>query len=86
VNSATRHGEINLVDPDTGTIVDGNISAFTNEDILAGRLCYSHDDSENNGDAFSFSIMAIGVVKKRNGGGGGDVAAGDKVGISISRG
>uniref|UniRef100_A0A2C9K2C2 Laminin G domain-containing protein n=1 Tax=Biomphalaria glabrata TaxID=6526 RepID=A0A2C9K2C2_BIOGL len=56
VITGPKHGSINIQDPASSTISQHNVTSFTMSDILNGRVIYSHDDSENGADSFTFLV------------------------------
>ena len=57
--SYPSYGVIQLIDPDSQTITHQNVSTFTNNDIIKGKVFYQHDDSETDFDTFSFMTTPI---------------------------
>lgn len=53
------HGVINIVEPRMASILRKNTSFFTLSEIKAGKVVYWHDDSENEKDAFIFSVVPV---------------------------
>lgn len=54
VISSPKHGRLKKINLSNSTSNYENITQFTNQDILDGRLMYAHDDSETTYDEFTF--------------------------------
>lgn len=52
-----RHGWMRRINLSDSTSINDNIATFTNQDIVAERIMYVHDDSENKEDSFTFQIL-----------------------------
>lgn len=52
-----RHGWIRRINLSNSTSINDNIATFTNQDIVAERIMYVHDDSESKQDSFAFQIL-----------------------------
>lgn len=59
VITPTEHGLLQVIDPRSSAVINGNISSFDNRDIREGRLVYQHDDSEHDQDEFTFSATPV---------------------------
>ncbi|CAH6787662.1 RGD1561161 [Phodopus roborovskii] len=66
VTKSPQHGELKLVSSSASLGGDGSISAFTDEDIVSGRLMYAHDDSETQCD--EFVVLASATDQGQQGG------------------
>lgn len=60
-----RHGWMRRINLSNSTSINDNIATFTNQDIVAERIMYVHDDSESKEDSFTFHILPL---KHRHGG------------------
>ena len=49
-----QYGFIHLMDPISKLITEYNISSFTSDQIIEGKIIYKHDDSETMSDSFRF--------------------------------
>ncbi|KAL2100293.1 hypothetical protein ACEWY4_004687 [Coilia grayii] len=59
VTSSTKYGKLMKINLSDSTTNNENISQFSNQDILDGRLIYIHDGSETTYDEFSFLASVI---------------------------
>ena len=59
VISPPQHGELQMVDSRSSTVIESRISKFTNKDIKDLRLVYKHDDSETDKDSFTFMAVPL---------------------------
>lgn len=57
ISQRPRHGCIRRVSVSNSTSIHDNVSTFTNQDIVAERIMYVHDDSESKQDSFTFGIL-----------------------------
>lgn len=57
ITAGPRHGWMRRIRLSNSTSIDDNIATFTNQDIVAERIVYVHDDSENKEDSFAFRIL-----------------------------
>ncbi|CAL1548468.1 unnamed protein product [Lymnaea stagnalis] len=60
------HGTVNVRDPNSSAILRKNVSFFTMSDIKEGKVVYTHDDSENQKDSFTFSANPVLEESKGN--------------------
>jgi len=60
------HGELRLVDPSSGDVLQHNATTFSNDDIRLQRLYYVHDDSETDYDFFRFVVPVVGPTSDDN--------------------
>lgn len=65
IRQRPRHGCIRRISVSNSTSISDNVSAFTNQDIVAERIMYVHDDSESKQDSFTFQIL---LLKHKHGG------------------
>lgn len=54
-----KHGNISLINPRTSALEVENVQEFNTADILAGKVIYQHDDTENNQDSFAFTALPV---------------------------
>lgn len=57
ITARPRHGWMRRINLSNSTSINDNIATFTNQDIVAERIMYVHDDSENKEDSFTFQIL-----------------------------
>ncbi|XP_078075471.1 chondroitin sulfate proteoglycan 4 [Mustelus asterias] len=62
VTQSPRFGKLKRINRSDSTDSNDNITTFTNEDIIAQRLMYMHDDSESTRDEFVFVAVAGGAT------------------------
>ncbi|KAH9492953.1 hypothetical protein Btru_023914 [Bulinus truncatus] len=53
------HGSVNIKDPISAKMTSQNVTSFNMLDILEGRVVYTHDDSENEVDSFTFLVSPL---------------------------
>ncbi|XP_041366688.1 chondroitin sulfate proteoglycan 4-like [Gigantopelta aegis] len=59
VMSPPAHGSLKLIDPRSSSVLEEDVTEFTNTDIRDGKLVYQHDDSENTADSFTFTAAPM---------------------------
>ncbi|XP_068430681.1 chondroitin sulfate proteoglycan 4-like [Clinocottus analis] len=57
ITVSPRHGQLRRINLSNSTSINNNIVTFTNQDIIAERIVYVHDDSESKQDSFTFHTM-----------------------------
>lgn len=57
ITARPSHGWMRRINLSNSTSINDNIATFTNQDIVAERIMYVHDDSENKEDSFTFQIL-----------------------------
>ncbi|KAM8864851.1 chondroitin sulfate proteoglycan 4 [Synchiropus picturatus] len=58
VISSPKHGKLSRISHSNSNSTNENILSFSNKDITAERIMYTHDDSETTQDAFTFIASA----------------------------
>nr|XP_056705022.1 LOW QUALITY PROTEIN: chondroitin sulfate proteoglycan 4-like [Euleptes europaea] len=59
VTRSPRHGKLSLINFSDSLASNGNLSSFTNKDIIGRRLMYIHDDSETLCDEIYITAVAL---------------------------
>lgn len=65
VTERPRHGWIRRIHLSNSTSIHDNVATFTNQDVMAERILYVHDDSESKQDSFAFQVL---LYKRKRGG------------------